>query len=96
MRLILIALATTFLFNQPVSGYPFKCSPTADDLFADLLPKKYENVECKTTCPEINKIYDNCLFEKSSGRQKHEIGVIRRVCARIACNPSLLQKFKYN
>ena len=54
MRLILIAFATILLFNKPASGYPFKCTPAADDIFADLLPKKYENIECKMTCPDIN------------------------------------------
>ena len=46
-------------------------------------------------CVEVEAMFDNCFLDKIKGRNKIEAPAIRRVCERIACNPTPLQKFKY-
>ena len=46
-------------------------------------------------CADVEAMYDNCLFDKMNGRKGHDRQIARNVCKRIACHPTLIQKFKY-
>lgn len=46
-------------------------------------------------CADVEKMYDNCFLDKMRGRGKIEFGAVTRTCKRIACHPTLIQKFKY-
>ncbi len=51
--------------------------------------------KCSTSEEESFVIFDNCLLDKSVGKEKHLLKTIERVCKRISCNPSFLESFKY-
>ena len=46
-------------------------------------------------CVEVEAMFDNCFLDKIKGRNEIEESAVRRVCERIACNPTPFQKFKY-
>ena len=105
IAILLIILATETL------AFDYTCVPQNDacgskdplgDLFNDCSKKtseeQYLNGEVCSgdrMCADVAKMYDNCFLDKMEGRTKYEYVPVQRTCERIACHPTLLQKFKY-
>ena len=99
MRKILIGLALWIaLVAQAHALYELthsSCVGQANDKYLILNNFSYEGQACSTECPEIIEIRDNCFLDKMKGRSKVEVTTVRRICSRIACNPTFFQKMKY-
>jgi hypothetical protein len=85
---------------------PSDCSKKHDNPFINLMCEEYKQTSgpqylngkvCSgdRMCADVEAMFDNCLLDKMKGRQKYERFTVRNVCERIACHPTLIQKFKY-
>jgi hypothetical protein len=105
--LFLVFANQTLAFCPPEVVY---CNPEdpLDDIFRNCVRKTPEQLALNKKpalngkacsgdrlCADVAKMYDNCFLDKMRGRGKIEFGAVKRTCERIACHPTLVQKFKY-
>ena len=83
-------------------GLLLSSSSNAKDKFDPTKPYKlvpvtptFEGQKCKYDKRLMAVIFDNCFVDKLDGASKYQIDSIENICKRIACNPSMWEKFKY-
>ena len=96
MREILIGLALWLVMAvNAAASSAFVCEKPGSPFYGIPIKKFFEGKLCEIGCPEILEIRDNCFLDKMKGRSKVEVSTVRRICSRIACNPTFFQKMKY-
>ena len=53
-------------------------------------------LRCTTTALQHQEIRDNCVISQSKETDPSIIRTLKRACTRVACSPTLLEKWKYN
>ena len=96
MREILIGLALWLVMAvNAAASSAFVCEKPGSPFYGIPIKNFFEGKLCAIGCPEILEIRDNCFLDKMKGRSKVEVSTVRRICSRIACNPTFFQKMKY-